>query len=347
MILHLLRAIFVLVVLALTIPFADQQKVIDEGTEYITLYILIPVVAAFVVILVDIIWRRKQLNVLSGLFFGLLGGLAIAYVLTSLVDMMVAVFPAVQESPITQLVKAIMAAAAVFFCVTIVMQTKDDFRFIVPYVEFTKQTKGSRPMLLDTSVIIDGRIADLVETKIFTSQFIVPRFVLAELQSIADSQDKLRRNRGRRGLDVLQSLQDNKKADISILDVNVPSVQKIVEVDAKLVALAEHLGGQIMTNDYNLNKVAQLRNIDVINLNDISNALKPIVLPGEAMGIKITKSGEGPDQGVGYLDDGTMVVVDQGRACIGRNIQIVVTSVLQTSAGRMIFGKKDGDNTEA
>ncbi|HDY65938.1 MAG TPA: PIN/TRAM domain-containing protein [Phycisphaerae bacterium] len=347
MILHLIRAIFLLMVLALTISFAYQQQVVRLGTEYITLYILIPAFAALAFIFVDMFWRDKRLNVLSGLFFGLLAGLAVAYVVTTIVDMMAAIFPAVQESPITQLVKAILAAAAVFLCVTIVMQTKDDFRFIIPYVEFAKQTKGSRPMLLDTSVIIDGRIADLVETKIFTSQFIVPRFVLSELQAIADSQDKLKRNRGRRGLDVLQSLQNNENADISILDANVPSVQKTVEVDAKLVALAEHLGGRIMTNDYNLNKVAQLRNIDVINLNDISNALKPIVLPGETMEIKVIKPGEGIGQGVGYLDDGTMVVVDQGRDSIGRDIQIVVTSVLQTSAGRMIFGKKDGDKTEA
>ncbi len=341
MILHLIRAIFVLVVLALTRSFAEQQQVVTKGIEYITLYILIPVIVAFAVILVDMFWRHKRLNVLSGLFFWLLAGLAVAYVVTTIVDMMAAVFPAVYESPVTQLIKAILATATVFLCVTIVMQTKDDFRFIIPYVEFTKQTKGSRPILLDTSVIIDGRIADLVETRILDAQLIVPRFVLAELQAIADSQDKLKRNRGRRGLDVLQSLQNNQKADISILDVNVPSVQEIAEVDAKLVALAEHLSGRIMTNDYNLNKVAQLRNIDVINLNDMANALKPIVLPGEKMEIKIIKHGEGIGQGVGYLDDGTMVVVDQGRDSVGRDIQIVVTSVLQTSAGRMIFGKKD------
>ncbi len=342
MILHLMRAIFLLVVLSLTISFAYQQQVVEEGPEYITLYILIPVLAALVFILVDMFWRNKRLNVLSGLFFGLLAGLVVAYVLTTIVDMVSAIFPAVQNSPISQLVKAILAAAAVFLCVTIVMQTKDDFRFIVPYVEFTKQTKGSRPTLLDTSVIIDGRIADIVDTKILDSQLIVPRFVLSELQAIADSQDKLKRNRGRRGLDVLQTLQDNEKVDISILDVQVPSVQNVVEVDAKLVALAEHLGGRIMTNDYNLNKVAQLRNIDVINLNDLSNAIKPIVLPGETMGIKIIKPGEEVGQGVGYLDDGTMVVVDQGRDFVGQNVQIVVTSVLQTSAGRMIFGKKNG-----
>ena len=342
MILHLLRAIFLLVVLSLTISFAYQQQVVEEGPEYITLYILIPVLAALVFILVDMFWRNKRLNVLSGLFFGLLAGLVVAYVLTTIVDMVAAIFPAVQNSPISQLVKAILAAAAVFLCVTIVMQTKDDFRFIVPYVEFTKQTKGSRPTLLDTSVIIDGRIADIVDTKILDSQLIVPRFVLSELQAIADSQDKLKRNRGRRGLDVLQTLQDNEKVDISILDVQVPSVQNVVEVDAKLVALAEHLSGRIMTNDYNLNKVAQLRNIDVINLNDLSNAIKPIVLPGETMGIKIIKPGEEIGQGVGYLDDGTMVVVDQGRDFVGQDVQIVVTSALQTSAGRMIFGKKNG-----
>ncbi|MBN1941749.1 MAG: PIN domain-containing protein [Phycisphaerae bacterium] len=219
------------------------------------------------------------------------------------------------------------------------MQTKDDFRFIVPYVEFSKQTKGARPMVLDTSVIVDGRITDIVNTKILRSELIVPRFVLAELQTIADSQDKLKRNRGRRGLDVLQNLRQCDVADVRILDVRVPAVEKAPDVDAKLVALAEHLNGQIITNDYNLNKVAQLRNIEVININDLANALKPVVLPGETMRTKIIKPGEEAGQGVGYLDDGTMVVVDQGRSHIGNEVDIVVTSVLQTSAGKMIFGR--------
>ena len=166
---------------------------------------------------------------------------------------------------------------------------------------------------------------------------------LAELQSIADSDDKLKRNRGRRGLDILNRLQGSDKLDIQILDTHAPGVEAAGDVDAKLVALAQHLNGRVVTNDYNLNKVAQLRGVVVININDLANALKPIVLPGETMMVKIIKSGEEPGQGVGYLEDGTMVVVEQGRDHIANDVTITVTSILQTSAGRMIFGRVEGE----
>jgi len=171
----------------------------------------------------------------------------------------------------------------------------------------------------------------------------VPRFILAELQAIADSSDKLKRNRGRRGLDILNRLQASDKTDIQILDAHVSRVEDAGDVDAKLVALAEHLDGRVVTNDYNLNKVAQLRGVDVININDLANALKPIVLPGETLRVKVIKPGEEAGQGVGYLEDGTMVVAEQARDAIGQEITIVVTSILQTSAGRMIFGRLNGE----
>ncbi len=397
--LHIIRAVFLIVVLAITITFAFQStessttsddsakpkvekklepaesdvattqpaaeakkikagraedgktpetryEVIDRGPQYVTLYILAPALAACLLILVDMFWRRKRLNILGGLFFGLVAGLAIAYVITLIFDMVTSVFPELAASPVLPLIKWLLGAMAIFLCVTIVMQTRDEFRFIIPYVEFSKQAKGNQPMLLDTSVIIDGRIADIVDTSIFQGELIVPRFVLAELQTIADSEDKLKRNRGRRGLDILQSLQKNEKGDINILEVHVPSVENAPDVDAKLVALAEHLNGRVVTNDYNLNKVAHLRGIEVININDLANALKPVVLPGETMKVKIIKPGEEPGQGVGYLDDGTMIVADQGRSYLNKEITITITSVLQTSAGRMIFGKADGNEDD-
>jgi uncharacterized protein YacL len=208
-------------------------------------------------------------------------------------------------------------------------------------VAFSRQAKGPRPFLLDTSVIIDGRIADVAETRIFESDVLVPRFVLAELQAIADSEDRLRRNRGRRGLDMLNRLQKSDKVEIRLYESHVTSVEEQRDVDAKLVALAEHLNGRVVTNDYNLNKIAQLRGVPVININDLANGLKPVVLPGENLRVKIVKPGEEPGQGVGYLEDGTMVVAESGRSHIGEEIMIAVTSVLQTSAGRMIFGKLD------
>ncbi len=341
MILHIIRAIFLLIVLAFTVSFGLQSDTTDKGEAFVIWYMVLPPILALIVIIVDMFWRQKRLNVLSGMFFGLLAGLVVAYILTMFVDLVMQIYPAIESSPIPPLLKALLGAAAVFLCVTIVMQTKDDFRFIIPYVEFSKQSKGSSPMLLDTSVIIDGRIADIMDTKIFQSALLVPRFVLLELQTIADSAEKLKRNRGRRGLDVLQKLQQNKNVDIDIIDLQTVDVENAHDVDAKLVALAEHMDAKIMTNDYNLNKIAQLRGIDVVNINDLSNALKPIVLPGEQMAINIIKPGEEPGQGVGYLDDGTMVVVEQGRKYLNQNVAITVTSALQTSAGRMIFGKAD------
>jgi len=225
-----------------------------------------------------------------------------------------------------------------YLCISILIQTKDDFRFIIPYVEFAKEVKGLKPYILDTSVAIDGRIADLVETNVLDNQLIMPRFVLSELQAIADSSDKLRRARGRRGLDILNRLRNNKNIDLKIYDRELPEMDG-QPVDMKLVLLAKHMEGKIVTGDYNLNKVARLHNVAVINLNDIANSLKPVFLPGESLAVRIVKPGEEMGQGVGYLDDGTMIVVEGGREHLGKEVKINVTSVLQTSAGRMIFGK--------
>src|SRR5262245_31805660 len=193
-----------------------------------------------------------------------------------------------------------------------------------------------RYRILDTSVIIDGRIADLCETGFVDGTLVVPQFVLKELQLVADSSDSLKRNRGRRGLDILQKIQKMGGVDVMISDADFPDVR---EVDLKLIELARTLPGKIVTNDFNLNKVAQLRGVDVLNVNELANSLKPVVLPGEAMKVFILKEGKEYNQGVAYLDDGTMVVVDNARKMIGKPIDMAVTSVLQTTAGKMIFGR--------
>ena len=193
-----------------------------------------------------------------------------------------------------------------------------------------------RYRILDTSVIIDGRIADVCETGFLDGTLVIPQFVLKELQLVADSADSLKRNRGRRGLDILQKIQKMSGVDVAISDIDFPEVR---EVDLKLIELARTLQGKIVTNDFNLNKVAQLRGVEVLNINELANALKPVVLPGEFMKVFILKEGKEYNQGVAYLDDGTMVVVDNARRMISKNIDIVVTSVLQTTAGKMIFGR--------
>jgi len=200
-----------------------------------------------------------------------------------------------------------------------------------------KQSKKSYK-ILDTSVIIDGRIADIAETGFLDGVIVTPQFVLRELQLVADSADSLKRNRGRRGLDILQRLQKVANLQIQIVEDDFPAIR---EVDLKLIELAKLYEGKIITNDFNLNKVAQLQGVEVLNINELANSLKPIVLPGETMRVFILKEGKEYNQGVAYLDDGTMVVVDNARKMIGKTIDVSVTSVLQTTAGKMIFGKWD------
>src|SRR5690242_19774694 len=190
--------------------------------------------------------------------------------------------------------------------------------------------------ILDTSVIIDGRIADIAETGFLDGTLVIPQFVLKELQLVADSADSLKRNRGRRGLDILQKIQKMSGVEVMVSDIDFPEIR---EVDLKLIELARTLQGKIVTNDFNLNKVAQLRGVNVLNVDELANSLKPVVLPGEIMKVFILKEGKEYNQGVAYLDDGTMVVVDNARRMIGKNIDVVVTSVLQTTAGKMIFGR--------
>ena len=204
--------------------------------------------------------------------------------------------------------------------------------------------KGGEPRriykILDTSVIIDSRMADVCETGFLDGILVVPQFVLRELQHIADSADSMRRNRGRKGLETLQRIKKNADVQVQISEVDFPEIR---EVDQKLIEAALKLNAKIFTNDFNLNQVAQLRGVDVLNINELANALKPVVLPGEAMKVFILKEGKESNQGVGYLDDGTMVVVDNAKRFLGKNVDIVITSVLQTTAGKMFFGKFEAD----
>jgi uncharacterized protein YacL len=301
---------------------------------------------------IDVFMPRQKVPVFSAIFFGLIVGVAVSQLLLAAIGPLVvswenlvrARLPAGLHDvkPIETGVTLIVVSLLSYVCISFVLQTKDQFRFIIPYVEFSRETKGTRPLLLDTSVIIDGRIADMSETRVFDNPMVVPGFVLQELQMVADSSDKLKRNRGRRGLDVLNRLRASPSIQLETNDVELPEFQTVRGVDQRLVFLAKHMNAKIMTNDFNLNKLAKVQGVDVINLNDVANALKPVVLPGEAMTVRLTKPGDQPGQGVGYLDDGTMVVAEQGRGFIGEEVRLVVTSVLQTSAGRMIFGRLDG-----
>jgi uncharacterized protein YacL len=303
------------------------------------------VVLAFLIITADLLIQRKNLAALSGLFLGLLVGVLVSVGLSSLIDSIMRIFLSDEAraayKPLIEGNKILLGLMCCYLSVSFILQTKDDFRFIIPYVEFSRATRGPRPMILDTSVIIDGRIADMATTGLFESPIIVPRFVLNELQTIADSADRLKRSRGRRGLDILEKLKALPKLELRFWEGTLAASPDSDGVDHKLVALAQQENARIVTNDFNLNKVASLRGVSVININSIADALKPVALPGETMKVRIVKPGEGPTQGVGYLEDGTMVVVEGARDKLGHDIEITVTNALQTNAGKMIFGKTD------
>jgi uncharacterized protein YacL len=297
---------------------------------------------AVFVLLLDVLTPKKKFSALAGVFFGLLVGLLVLWVLAPVVDMMITTFSVNVTMPGITAIKWVLGICICYLTISVVMRTKDDVRFVIPYVEFAKQTKGARPLVVDTSAIIDGRIVDLCQSKLFDAPLIVPRFVLNELQLIADSADKLKRNRGRRGLDILNKMQTDPVIDIEIDDTVLAEVEEVRGVDQKLLMFSKACNGRLATTDYNLSKVARVREVDVVNINDLANSLKVVALPGETMEIKIIKPGEEAEQGIGYLDDGTMVVVEGARNKIGRDLIISVTSSLQTSAGKMIFGKFEG-----
>jgi uncharacterized protein YacL len=326
-----------------------QSSLLEGSPEWVSWLVFAGVMAlALAVIGVDVAFPKKRIDTISCVYFGLVVGLFLTYVVgIALAPLLQTLGDRLLEGTenreqmanlIQGIIQLVLGMILCYTCVSLLIQTKDDFRFIIPYVEFSKEVKGLKPYILDTSVVVDGRIADVVETRVLDNQIIMPRFILTELQNIADSSDKLRRSRGRRGLDILNRLRSNEKVDLRIHDRELPEMSG-QPVDMKLVLLAKHLEGKIVTGDYNLNKVARLHNVEVINLNDLANALKPIFLPGERVRVKLVKPGEEEGQGVGYLDDGTMIVVENGRNYVGKQVEIEVTSILQTSAGRMIFGR--------
>ena len=340
MLLWLLRGAYLAMLLGTAAYAANVFVESEERANAVVVSLGILAFGSFV-LFTDIREKQKQITTISAIYFGLLLGLLLGWLFSlALEPLMASAFGNPKIMPVGRLLITVICC---YVTISTLLQTKDEFRFIIPYVEFSKQVKGGRPLVLDTSVIIDGRIADVCDTRLVDNKMIVPRFVLQELQAIADSSDKLKRNRGRRGLDVLKRLQSNPKIELQMHDGNVPELRtgERIRVDERLVILAKALGARVVTNDFNLNKIAQLQGVDVINLNELANAMKTVALPGETLLIKIVKAGDQLGQGIGYLDDGTMVVVEQGRSLIGQEVPIVVTSVLQTPAGRMIFGRPD------
>ena len=343
MLLWIFRGIFLTIVVAVLL-FNASSEIISREENSPSFWALVwsGLGMAVFVFMLDVLTPKRKFAALAGVFFGLLVGLLISGALAPAVDMVADSYQIDLIPEARAAVKWLLGICICYLAISVVMRTKDDVRFVIPYVEFAKQTKGSRPLILDTSVIIDGRIADLCQSKIFDAPVVIPRFVLSELQLIADSADRLKRNRGRRGLDILNKMQMSPVIDVEINDTIIAEVEEVKGVDQKLVLYAMSSNGRLVTTDYNLTKVAQVRGVDVVNINDLANSLKVIALPGETMDVKIIKPGEEAEQGIGYLADGTMVVVEGARNKIGQDLVISITSSLQTSAGKMIFGKFEG-----
>ena len=276
---------------------------------------------------------RVSVRGFSAAVFGLLFGLMMA----KLVSDAIALVPFPLGT--IAILRVVLTWAFCYLGMAMALRGRDEFNVIIPYVRLSRHDRGEESYLVDTSAIIDGRLVDLCKTRFVEGRLIIPRFVLRELQGVADSTDPIKRSRGRRGLEVLNQLRQLATVDVRIHEEELPG---IAETDAKLVKLAQVLGIRVITNDYNLNKVAEFQSVGVLNVNELAQALRPVVLPGEMLEIKPIKEGKEHHQAVAYLDDGTMVVVENGRPFIGQSIRGLVTSVLQTAAGRMVFVRPEG-----
>ncbi len=353
------RAFFVILVITVTLLslFAVGRDLGVEGLDrqfgmnWVAVVIGALVFAALV-LAIDVFTPRKKIATISGVLFGLLMGLAATVAMGFVIDLVVETWLSTSSGKLapgaetfSRTAKVLLGISLCYLCITTVLQTQDDFRLVIPYVEFAKQIRGMRPLILDSSAIIDGRLIEITETGFVQAPVVIPHFVVSELQLLADSSDRMKRTRGRRGLDIIARLQRSPAIDVSIDETSVPGKA----VDQLVVELARQMNGLVVTTDSGLARVAAIASVPALNLNDLANALKPSVLAGEAFSVRVVRHGEQEGQGVGYLDDGTMVVVEDGSDAIGREVPVTVSSTLQTSAGRLIFARQypDKDSDES
>jgi uncharacterized protein YacL len=294
--------------------------------------ILIALIGASFWITAESMMKRVSVRGLSSVVFGLLFGVIMAKLVSDILVLLP--FGEAFHSSLRVVLTLIFA----YLGAVIALRGKDEFNLIIPYVTFRRTDIKEGVVLLDTSAIIDGRVADIYRTHFLSGRLVVPRFVLHELQRLADSDDDLKRQRGRRGLEILRSMQKDTAIDVRIHEDDFPGEH---EVDLKLVKLAKMLEGRLCTTDFNLSRMASIQGTEVLNINDLVNSVKPVIFAGEEIFLHIIKEGKEENQGVGYLEDGTMVVVTDGRRSLGQKIKVAVTSVLQTQAGRMVFAKVD------
>jgi uncharacterized protein YacL len=292
--------------------------------------------AAFSLVVLEVAFTRKFVGIISVLTFGVFVGFVSSYLFVQAFYLIPGMREMAPER--RQLLEFGATIAFTFVSVITILHAKDDFKFVVPFVEFSRQGRFGASLLLDTSAIIDGRLLELFRSGVVEAPVVLPRFVISELHALSDSADKIRRARGRRGLDILDQLRKIRNLDMRIDEAAFPEVEG---VDHKLVRLARQIGGKVVTADFNLEKVAQVQGVDVINLNSVANSMRPPVLQGDQIHVKILKPGDSPGQGVGYLEDGTMVVAEDCQKRQGDTVRLVVTNIIQSQVGRMVFAKPE------
>jgi len=329
-VLWVFRALFVLAT-------AGTAYSIGLGLGHPFSVLLFGIIASFLVIIGESFISRAPIALISSVVFGTLLGMLFATLTVSVMGL--AVDRAAMDAVRDDLTGALIVIYS-YLGIAFIYQSRDRFNLIVPYVEFRAEQKGVRPVVVDTSVIIDGRLSDILQTKVLDGPLIVPQMVLGELHRIADSDDKLKRERGRLGLEALNDARQTPGVDIRIQEFASDSGRP---VDEQLVRIAKMLNGRLMTNDFNLNRIAAVEGVSVINLNELANALKPVALPDEEITVKLIKRGEQPGQAVGYLHDGTMVIVEDAVHLIGREVEVIVRNTITRDTGRMIFARTLGD----
>ena len=334
--LRIVRLTFVVTFFTVTLLniLSVDQKNPDPGeaarAQAWPLVLAITVGLAAIVISIDVFTPRKKVSTLFSIFLGLLGAMIASLAIGAVIDLVVQSYQ-ITDSGLVALVKVLIGIGLAYLVIVTVLQTQDDFRLVVPYVEFVKQIRGPRPMLLDSSVLIDGRIYDLVQTGIISQPVVVPRFIVNELQTLADSSDRSKRAKGRRGLSMIEKLQASAAIDLRIEDPILPGMA----ADQMLIELARTMPAMIVTTDTGLAKVADIQKVAVLRLNDVAAALRSPALPGETISIFLQRAGEQPGQAVGFLDEGTMVVVDHAAHRIGTEVRATVTSSIPTGSGRI------------
>ena len=337
---YLIRAMFLLIFAGAGWQagvFLNSDSLIEfwpnKPTGLILWCILASVGLYFFVLAFEVGFGKVSVSTISAVLFGLIGGFIIANLFYSVISLLLT---GQQVTIVGGVLKLGLTCIFCYLGVATIFKTRDRFSFIIPYVEFQREQRGPTPFILDTSSIVDGRIADVAEIGALDVPLIIPRFVLDELQAVADSSDRLKRNRGRRGLDILNRLRHNRHMSVEIMDEKSNPSES---VDRQLVSLAKKMGARIITTDSPLSKISELEGIEVLNLNGLANAMRPVLIPGEEITLELIRRGEEIGQAIGHIQDGTMVVVDHAESRIGSEVPVVITSILQRPSGRIVFGK--------